>query len=210
MRHRLFALFLIAPALAACEKTEPVATTTVEETAGAEGPEEKVQLDGTTPGDLIPMFTASGTTGGKPAAVASQTPGAVTVYCVGSTTCPTTKQYAAKLREIETGYAPKGVQFVWLYSNRAESDEEKTAWHAEKGLAGVFVIDRDAAIAKALGAERTPELVLTAANGTITYRGAIDDGSGDPKRATIEYLRNALDATLAGKPVEVSVTVPDG
>jgi hypothetical protein len=114
------------------------------------------------------------------------------------------------MKDIETAYTSKGVKFVWLYPNRSESDADKQAWHAEKGLAGNFVIDRDAAIAKALGVERTPELVVTSADGTITYRGAFDDGAGDPVRAKSEHLKDALEATLAGKPVAVSRTTPAG
>ena len=165
---------------------------------------------GTSPGKLVPKFTATGTTGGAAASLDSQAPGAVTVYCVGSTTCPYTNKYAAKLQSIESAYAGQAVTFVWLYPNRQESDAEKTAWHAEQKLGGLFVLDKDAAITKSLAAERTPEMVVTAADGTIAYRGAIDDGNGDPKRANVEYLRAAIDSTLAGQPVEVTETTPAG
>jgi len=178
------------------------------ETAGADPA--KVRLDGTTPGDLVPAFVAAGTQSGAPATLDSHKPGAVTVYTIGSTSCPYTNKYAGKMGEVEAAYAPKGVKFVWLYSNRTESDADKTAWHAEKKLGGLFVIDKDAAIARALAAERTPEIVVTSADGTIVYRGAIDDGAGDPKRAKAQYLSDALDATLSGKEVTTPATTPAG
>lgn len=210
MRFRLVraALPLTLLALAACEKEAPNSGR-VETPAAPAKPAARVE--GTTPGELVPKFAVEGTAAGaKAPAFDSQAPGQVTVYCVGSTTCPYTNKYAEKLQQIEEGFAGKPVRFVWLYSNSTEPDADKTKWHAEKGLAGVFVIDRGAVAAKALGAARTPELVVTSADGTITYRGAIDDGSGDPKRAKVEYLRDAIDATLAGRPVTTTVTQPAG
>ncbi|MCE9635251.1 MAG: redoxin family protein [Planctomycetes bacterium] len=190
--------------------TAPDATGQPAPSAVAADDDVNMQVEGTTPGDLIPAFTSKGSSGGVATTLASQAPGAVTVYCVGSTECPYTNKYAERLQEIEAAYTAKGTKFVWLYSNRTESDARKAEWHAEKKLGGLFVIDGDAAIARALGASRTPEIVVTDAKGTITYRGAVDDGGGDPKRAKIQYLTDAIDATLTGKAVENAATTPAG
>lgn len=219
------ALFLVLPALtlslAACG-ADPAPSTVDDAAAPAATPEAAPEATleappqaappavGILPGELIPAFTAEGTAGDASRSVASQEPGAVTVYCAGSTKCPITNAYAERMQQIESTYTEKGVQFIWIYPNRTETDDAKTAWHAEKDLAGTFVIDRDASIAKVLEIKRTPEIVVTAADGTITYRGAIDDGKGKPSRAEVPWLANALDATLAGEPVAVEKTVPAG
>lgn len=187
--------------------TEPTTDTAAVDETPVETPAPKPGID---PGNLIPAFTAEGTAGETARQVSSQAPGAVTVYVAGSTKCPITNAYSARMNEIEDAYAAKGVQFVWLYPNRTEADDEKAEWHADHDLAGTFVIDRDAKIAKILDIKRTPEIVLTSAEGTITYRGAIDDGKGDPGDAKVAWLANAIDATLAGKPVDVQKTVPAG
>jgi hypothetical protein len=43
--------------------------------------------------------------------------------------------------------------------------------------------------------------------GKLLYRGAVDDGGEKPSR---HYLRDALDALLAGRPVTVPRTLGNG
>ena len=56
---------------------------------------------------------------------------------------------------------------------------------------------------KATGVAVTPEVAVVNADGKIVYRGRIDNsfaGLGQSRRtATVHDLREALDATLAGK-----------
>ena len=45
------------------------------------------------------------------------------------------------------------------------------------------------------------------ANGNIVYQGAIDnDASGEKKEGVVNYVAQALDAVLAGKPVVIPET----
>jgi hypothetical protein len=215
MRTSIALVMLSIAGLAACGDSEkktdsgtvPAAAAT--DTAASE-PAPAKAAEGTTPGERVPNFTVKGTTDGKETTVPSSSPDAVTVYCVTSSACPTTRAYADKLRDIETSYTPKGVRFVWLYPNRSESDADKAACHAERKLGGVFSVDHGAAAAKTLATDHTPEMVVVGKDGRIAYRGAIDDGEGDPKRAKQEGLKDALDATLAGKAVQVTSIPPAG
>lgn len=201
---RSFALVLLAlPALAACGPSEPGAPeTAVLDPAKA--------ADGVFPGDRIVQFTVSGKEGGKPVQLDSRNTGAPTVYCVTSVTCPTTKAYAAKLQTLEQTYTKKGVRFVWLYPNRGETDADKERCQTERGLAGVFSTDAGAAVAKVLEADHTPEMVFVRKDGLVAYRGAIDDGGGNPAGAKNDTLQDAIDAVLAGTPVRRNFVEPAG
>ena len=56
---------------------------------------------------------------------------------------------------------------------------------------------------RAWGAERTPEFYILDGNGTITYRGRLDDSPRDPNFATTSELSDAIDALLADESPEV-------
>jgi len=65
-------------------------------------------------------------------------------------------------------------------------------------------------VARAYGAERTPEVFLFDKQGQLRYHGAIDDNYDDPGAVKAPYLRNALDAVLGTKPLSVAATSPQG
>jgi peroxiredoxin len=60
-----------------------------------------------------------------------------------------------------------------------------------------YLYDEDQSVARALGSERTPEVFLFDRDRRLVYHGAIDD-SRDDRSVTRHYLREALDALLAG------------
>ncbi len=75
-------------------------------------------------------------------------------------------------------------------------------------------IDGKQLLVKALGATVTPEAALVLPDGTLAYRGKIDNQYASPgvrrTQVTEKYLRDALDAVVAGKPVAVPRTNPIG
>jgi len=113
------------------------------------------------------------------------------------------------MKAVEAAYIPKGVDVVHVYPNRREPDADKVAWHAKMGFRGGQVLDDDAAIAKELVVDKTPTVFVTDARGVILYRGAIDSSTTDPKGAK-PWLADALEAVLAGRPVPVTTTEPEG
>ena len=73
----------------------------------------------------------------------------------------------------------------------------------------VYLYDETQEIAKAYGATRTPHVYLlekTSKGNIVTYIGAIDDNSEEPKDVKEKYLANAIDALLAGKSIEKNST----
>src|SRR6185295_3031029 len=112
--------------------------------------------------------------------------------------------YAERLAALCEAYGAKGVDFVFLYPNKSESAADKRKFHKEKKLGGAFLNDVDAAIAKKLAAKRTGEALVCDKEGKVLYRGGIDDKLDEPAKVRVKYLAQALDETLAGKPVSVT------
>jgi peroxiredoxin len=133
----------------------------------------------------------------------------LTVYIVNSTTCPYCTQYVDRMKEIEKTYMAKGVDVVHVYPVREQTEADKIAHHKKQGFQGGLVVDCDAEFAKALDIEKTPTAILTDAKGVILYRGRIDDNA-KADRVKARELADAIDLTLAGKPVEVTTTEPFG
>ena len=73
------------------------------------------------------------------------------------------------------------------------------------GFTFPYVVDATSDVARAFGASRTPEVFLFDAAGKLVYHGAVDDNK-DASKASKPYLKNALDAVLAGKAVEMAET----
>jgi hypothetical protein len=81
-----------------------------------------------------------------------------------------------------------------------------------KAVPTAVVLDPDGAIARLYEAKTTPHMFVIDGNGAVVYMGAIDDqpsARGDP-RAARNYVRLALSALAAGRPVSVSTTQPYG
>jgi hypothetical protein len=132
-----------------------------------------------------------------------------TLYIANSTTCPYCTAYIDRMKSLEKTYMEKGVDVVHVYPVREQTAESKAAHHAAKGFQGGLIDDKDAAFAKALDIHKTPTAILTDASGKIVYRGRIDDNA-KAEKVHVHELADAIDATLAGKTVQVATTEPFG
>jgi len=123
--------------------------------------------------------------------------GAVVVFL--SAQCPVVKLYKERINKIAADYQAKGINFVGVNSNSTESLEWVKS-HAEENYKFPVLIDKGNVLADQLSASVTPEVFYFDAKNALLYRGAIDDNrKGDS--ITANYLRDAFDATLAGKKV---------
>jgi hypothetical protein len=112
--------------------------------------------------------------------------------------------------EIQSDYASRGVRLVAISSNDAVSHPEDSfpemiARAVARGYTFDYLYDEDQSVARALGAERTPEVYVFDAERRLVYHGAVDDNR-DSEAVTTHYLRDALDALLAGHTPPVSDT----
>ncbi|MBV9455807.1 MAG: thioredoxin family protein, partial [Rubrobacter sp.] len=80
----------------------------------------------------------------------------------------------------------------------------------EKGFSFPYLYDESQEVARAYGAERTPEVFLLGKDGRLLYHGTIDDNYEDPRAVRNHYLRDALDAALASEEPPIAEIRPIG
>ena len=118
-----------------------------------------------------------------------------------STRCPVSNMYNERMQRLAADYRAKGVAVVGINSNKEETAEDIKAHAKEKGLTFAILKDAGNRVADQLGAGRTPEVFLLDSSGKLVYHGAVDNAQ-NPAMVNTHHLRNALDAVIAGKPVE--------
>jgi peroxiredoxin len=128
--------------------------------------------------------------------------------------CPYVLAWLNRLIATAKDYADRGVAFAGINANdpkKYAADDfagmQKLA--KERGLPFAYLHDESQEIAHAYGAERTPEIFVFNADLELRYHGAPDDNYDEPG-ANALYLRNALDAVLAGTEPPVAETPPVG
>jgi hypothetical protein len=135
------------------------------------------------------------------------------VICVLGTECPLANLYVPRLIEMESKYRPKGVQFVAVYPNDAETLDAIAAHANDRDVPFPILKDCGQALVSELGIERTPEVCVLDAEGALRYRGRIDDQyspAGRRPKAERKELEAAIDAVLAGRSPDSTETIADG
>jgi peroxiredoxin len=124
-----------------------------------------------------------------------------TVIIFIATRCPVSNGYNTRMEKLATDYAPRGVNVVGINANSTEPAAEVKAHAAEKGLTFTILKDNGSQITDRFDAQVTPEAYLLDASGKLVYHGRIDNSrAGDA--ITSNELRDAIEAVLAGTPVE--------
>ena len=150
-------------------------------------------------GDAAPDFTLPDADG-KEHSLASLKGKAGTVLIFVATKCPVSNAYNERMQKLAEEYRAKGVNVVGINSNSTEPAAEVKAHAAEKGLAFTILKDDGNRVADRFSAQYTPESFLLDASGRLVYHGRIDN-SKNADGVTSNDLRDAIEATLAGKAV---------
>ncbi len=129
--------------------------------------------------------------------------------------CPYVRAWEDRMVQIQSDYASKGIQLIAINANDPakypdDSFPKMKERAREKKFNFPYLHDETQKVALAYGAERTPEVFLFDGNGVLRYHGLIDDNYDDANAVKTHYLRDALDAGLAGKPVSIPDTRPVG
>jgi len=121
-------------------------------------------------------------------------------------------------QDLQKELAAKGV--VWLIVNSVNpnnashrtADQARQEIADKKIVASAWIDDSSGAVGHLYDMKTTPDMYVIDKNGVLVYQGAMDDKPDpmhDPRTAR-NYVREAVNALLAGKPVEVSQTKPYG
>jgi hypothetical protein len=122
--------------------------------------------------------------------------------------CGIVQKSLPRLRKIRDEYKARGVEFLLIDSN-LQDDRDAVARESNGfGIDLPILIDETQLIGEALGIDRTADFfVVDPKTWQLVYRGPMDDrlsyGAQKPDAKT-QYLTDALDAILAGKPVSIA------
>jgi peroxiredoxin len=135
--------------------------------------------------------------------------------------CPFVKKHygSDNMQKLQKEFTDKGVVWFTIDSSAEGKEGYVTPDQAEKIMTQwkthqtALLLDPDGTAGKAYGAKNTPDMIVINPEGKIVYEGAIDS-KASPNPADIpsstNYVKAALDESLAGKPVSNSQTKPYG
>lgn len=165
------------------------------------------------PGDKAPTFSGlPAISAGEQTSVSlSDLKSDVVVVVFLANHCPAVKGYEDRLIEFTKDYKSKGVQVVGISVSQMDGDKLPGIkdYMKENGSNYVYAYDESQEVGKAYGAVATPTFFVLNKDRKICYLGAMDDNMTESK-VTKHYLRDAVDAVLAGKAPEVTETKARG
>jgi len=128
--------------------------------------------------------------------------------------CPYVLSWEGRINALQREYADGGVRIVAINSNDttaypADSLESMVEHARESGYAFDYLYDESQDVARALGSQRTPEAFVFDADRRLVYHGAVDDNREEAE-VTAHYLRDAIEAALAGEAPPIADTPPVG
>lgn len=135
--------------------------------------------------------------------------------------CPYVKKHynSKNMQKLQKTYTDKGVSWLSVISSKKGdqghlSPAEATKVASANGAAATAILlDESGTMGRAYGAKTTPHMYVINPEGNVVYAGGIDDNDSanpDVIAKSKNYVAAALDAGLAGKPVEVVSSKPYG
>ena len=124
--------------------------------------------------------------------------GAVLIFM--AVQCPVSNAYNERMEKLAQDYAARGINVIGINANSVDSAEAVKAHAAEHKFTFTILKDPGNKVADRLGASVTPEAYLIDKSNKLLYRGRIDN-SKNVEGVTSSELRDAIEATLAGKPI---------
>jgi peroxiredoxin len=170
-------------------------------------------------GRPAPDFTATDTKGAQHTLAAYR--GKTVILEWTNHECPyTAKHYAAgNMQALQAAATGAGAVWLTVVSSRpgaqghVESLEADRLTDSRKARPTAVLLDPKGQLGRLYDASTTPHMFVIDGAGALVYMGAIDDrpsaGQASVKGAR-NYVREALDAVAAGRPVSVASTRPYG
>ncbi len=158
-------------------------------------------------GTIAPNFTLPDVMTGKLVTLSKLKSDKATVIMFICNHCPFVKHVQAELIRLAHEYQPKGVAFIAISANDAETypqdgPEQMREIAQHWNYPFPYLYDETQIVASAYDAACTPDFFIFDGDLACVYRGQLDDSRpGTDKPVTGKDLRAALDAVLSGQPV---------
>ena len=148
---------------------------------------------------------------GKNITLATAKGDAGTLVVFSCNTCPWVIRWEDRYVSLANTYVQKGIGMIAVNSNAArfggEDSLEEMLEHAKNNEYNFpYAQDPGSELASAFGATKTPHIYLFDDEDKLVYRGAIDDNAKNAKEVDEPFLANAIDALLAGNPINPQTT----
>jgi peroxiredoxin len=124
-----------------------------------------------------------------------------TVLIFVAVQCPVSNAYNERMEKLAQEYQAKGIAVIGINSNVAEDAAAVKSHASTHNLTFPILKDPGNKIADKFGASVTPEAYLIDRNNKLVYHGRIDNARNAAEVQSAD-LRNAIEATLSGKPIE--------
>ncbi|MBN1852474.1 MAG: thioredoxin family protein [Pirellulales bacterium] len=133
------------------------------------------------------------------------------VVCFTCNHCPIAKMYEDRFIEFVSDYKDNQIAFVAINVNNLEEDKLPAMKERakEKKFNFTYIYDPSQEIARKYDAKVTPHLFVLDGKRKVAYMGAYDDDN-QASKAKKQYLRDAVDAILAGNSPETTTTTARG
>ncbi len=163
-------------------------------------------------GEQVPGFELPDTNGASWSHTRPGAPATVVVFTCNH--CPYALAWHDRIADAARDYDDREVLFLAINSNDAEryprdSLQEMRRRVADEDWPMPYLHDATQEVARAYDAKVTPDVFVFDSQGTLRYRGAPDSDYGDPTQRAA-WLRDALDAVLAGEEPALAETRPVG
>jgi peroxiredoxin len=138
----------------------------------------------------------------------SESLGRIVIINFWSAECPQCGRVDADLLACLREWGER-VALLTLAANTNETDEAIAAAARQRGLKPVLLANRTP-VPEEYGALTTPHLFVVDASGILRYSGSFDDVTFRQRTPTKFYLKDAVEALLAGRLPKVAETAPHG
>lgn len=163
-------------------------------------------------GDKAPGFELPDTDGLTWSAGTGDTAATVVVFTCNH--CPYALAWQDRIAAVARDYGDRGVRLLAINSNDSDRYPRDSYEAMQQRVAAEewpmpYLHDAHQDVAHSFGAKTTPDVFVLDATGVLRYRGAPDADYEDPTQ-NAQWLREALDAVLAGTAPERAETTPVG
>ena len=152
-------------------------------------------------GSILPNFNLLDTVSGINKSIDDLKSPKATVVIFICNHCPFVHHISSAFAEVAKNYQNKGVSFISISSNDienypADAPELMTEFAKKENYTFPYLYDEDQSVAKAYGAECTPDLFVYDKDLKLAYRGRFDETRPNMGTATGKDLIEALDSLL--------------